>query len=1073
MRACVITGTLGLILIPSFLISQEPPAAQDDLAVVTISFPDEFAQSTQQKKNARETGGSDELPRILWSKKPEYPPSALKEKAQGLVETKLFVDKQGSVYNVEITQSSGRQDLDDAAVNAARQYKFSPAKLNGVPVNSCAGVPFQFHIEPTASAPKSTMRGTVLPFIVVGRDDKGGEENIAPKAIAAADRGPSFSKIVRPRYPDVARARNISDNVTVAVTIDERGDVVAVSNQSKAANEFVQAALAASAKCRFVPAYKNGQPVESTALIRYQFDSNKSRNEETNFKGGRNPDSGKRDSLKTFSDTLILSAERSLADGNMKSAESSYEAAIKLNGDPRGYLGLCKIALIREDWASARNHVDKVLELGPGNIEARYYAAISYRESGRWRLKDGKTQSISVEHAFAGSTEHFQWILQRDSSCRDVLYQYSLLMRDQERFGDAMSGLCSQIRLKPGLAIAWTGMMRLVRAAVHDGRGTEILAHIEAPLEALKSYVRAEELRSKGSLDGSERILQELLETPSNVPSQLFSLSLIRIHAKKGQFQKLEDMYWKAVNEIKGESGAALLFDDIKHVLSPQEIFAFPALPIEQKRDQFFSSVWNRRNPTLASPSNPRLHEHYQRLAYAEENFYLDRERFSFNYERGRPGLDFEFTDKGRVYIRQGPPDEVFREGGSTTYEAWHYRSTDASPEMTFQYFGTEESFSPGSLGSAAPSLNSSQPYSPWPTRSFGYTNIPKAEAEKEVLHNPMENDIRVKRAEMSDLAFWDPNYFDLWRASLTGDPDVAIRAGNRIIEGRNRDFREALTTERYNSPNTAKVLHLPAAISAFRAGTGKSVLEVAYSIPAVSLLKESGDTLHTMEVETGFAVYDRHWRKIVSVAETLQVSLSDPASNSYYRLHQTQVKPDSYYVAVYAHPFAGNVIAKSEKKVVAPDFWNSGFSMSDPQLAFDIRKEDDFSIFDKEGLRVLVNPLGRQALNRPMYVYFELYNPTEISKQQTDMGLQLDIHPVDSKESIVSHAIGLLAGEKKGYFVTSEADHWKTNKALARYLVVDVTRMQPGRYVLNLTIEDKPSKKSVSRSLEFELVGK
>ena len=68
---------------------------------------------------------------------------------------------------------------------------------------------------------------------------------------------------------------------------------------------------------------------------------------------------------------------------------------------------------------------------------------------------------------------------------------------------------------------------------------------------------------------------------------------------------------------------------------------------------------------------------------------------------------------------------------------------------------------------------------------------------------------------------------------------------------------------------------------------------------------------------------------------------------------------------------------------------------------------------------------------------------------------------------------MGLFRSDKKGYFVTSEVDHWKTKKALVKYMVVDVTRMQPGRYALDLMVEDKPSKKSVSRSVEFELVGK
>lgn len=779
-----------------------------------------------------------------------------------------------------------------------------------------------------------------------------------------------------------------------------------------------------------------------------------------------------RDSLlSTTRDTLFARAENLLARGNLIEAEKCYEAFINTSADARGYIGMGKVSLIKEDWISARQRFDEAIKMDPNSIEAYYYSAISYRESGRWRHVAGKQQGISIELAYARSLEQFGWILRRDSSYRDVLYQYSVLMKNEERFGDALRAMYAQIRLKPDLSIAWTGLVRLIRAAIHEKRNEDLMSVAHGFARGWELYMRAEELRIRGLLEEAERQFTRLLLDSTNLPPQLAYLSLTRVHAKKGQFQSLEENYWKAVAKIEDESGAGLIFDDLKHILSPREILAFSTLARQRGADQFFFSAWNRRNPTLASPSNPRLHEHYQRLVYAEEHYYLDRERFSLFYDRGWPGLDFGFTDMGRVYIRQGPPDDVIRQGGpASTSESWVYKSTDESPELVFNFYGGEKSFSTIPLGSPSVTLDVGQTHNPW-AKIRSRVSIPAATDKERSGHDGLTFDeLRVKAAELSELAFWDPNYFELWRASQGTEGDAAERAQRRIIENAGRTFAAGLTTDRGTSETSTNVLRLASAVSSFRAGTGKTVLEVSYVIPGAALLKESGDTLQAVDVESGFAVFDRNWRRITSVAETLHVLPSDRASDSYYRLHQTAVKPDSYHVAIYAHPLDRKVIAKSEKRVLARNFWTSDFGMSDLQLAFEIRRSEDFSIFDKEGLRVVVNPLARQALSRPMYVYFELYNATEIQRERSYLDLNIAIRPVTSSEGVFSKILGLFASEKKGYFVASQADHWKSNKALARYLVLDVTRMQPGQYTLEIMVTDIPTLKSASRTLEFEL---
>ena len=118
------------------------------------------------------------------------------------------------------------------------------------------------------------------------------------------------------------------------------------------------------------------------------------------------------------------------------------------------------------------------------------------------------------------------------------------------------------------------------------------------------------------------------------------------------------------------------LDEDVVYIISAEERHAFLQLSTNEEREQFIEAFWQRRNPDPDSAENTFKEEHYRRIAYANEH-----------YASGIPGWK---TDRGRIYIMWGPPDEVDAHptggnwdrpmdqgGGSTTtypYEDWRYR---------------------------------------------------------------------------------------------------------------------------------------------------------------------------------------------------------------------------------------------------------------------------------------------------------------------------------------------------------------------------------------------------------------
>jgi GWxTD domain-containing protein len=97
------------------------------------------------------------------------------------------------------------------------------------------------------------------------------------------------------------------------------------------------------------------------------------------------------------------------------------------------------------------------------------------------------------------------------------------------------------------------------------------------------------------------------------------------------------------------------LDEDVIYIITDEERSAFKQLSNDEERDNFIEAFWQRRDPTPDTEENEYKEEHYQRIAYANEHF-----------AAGVPGWK---TDRGRIYIVFGKPDEIDDHPSGGTYE--------------------------------------------------------------------------------------------------------------------------------------------------------------------------------------------------------------------------------------------------------------------------------------------------------------------------------------------------------------------------------------------------------------------
>lgn len=93
-------------------------------------------------------GGDLDSPPMPVNKLPPIYPNALLSKGiGGRVLVSCVVDDSGRVVSTRIKESSGRSELDNAAINAVSKWKFKPGTKAGRKVKSTCNVPFNFEVK--------------------------------------------------------------------------------------------------------------------------------------------------------------------------------------------------------------------------------------------------------------------------------------------------------------------------------------------------------------------------------------------------------------------------------------------------------------------------------------------------------------------------------------------------------------------------------------------------------------------------------------------------------------------------------------------------------------------------------------------------------------------------------------------------------------------------------------------------------------------------------------------------------------------------------------------------------------
>ncbi len=116
------------------------------------------------------------------------------------------------------------------------------------------------------------------------------------------------------------------------------------------------------------------------------------------------------------------------------------------------------------------------------------------------------------------------------------------------------------------------------------------------------------------------------------------------------------------------------LFREMQYLASRQEKKRYEGLKTVGQKQRFLSDFMKRRDRTPETSRNEYMEEYFKRLKYANERF---RTKTKAGY----------LTDRGRVYLLYGEPDEIDRypySADTKPYELWYYNSIEGGVVFVF-----------------------------------------------------------------------------------------------------------------------------------------------------------------------------------------------------------------------------------------------------------------------------------------------------------------------------------------------------------------------------------------------------
>lgn len=691
----------------------------------------------------------------------------------------------------------------------------------------------------------------------------------------------------------------------------------------------------------------------------------------------------------------------------------------------------------KRNWDATLRWCNNKLEENPADLDIRLIRAIAYREFGVRRAL------VLRARDWKRSVADFEKIVAQDSLFKDVLYHYATLKRYKGNLEDAVLMLQRQVELKPDISHAVHALFRAYRQMLHEQKPEEVSRWLDAHPSEYATYFKAALLMRGGAFREADSVLTSLMERRGRLPFQPIFLARARVYYALDLPLIAQSFVRQAIQSISNEIEAGFVLEDFKYILTDEELAGYFNISDADDYASFFNRVLISRDPIRSQEVDERMKEHYRRLFWVEKRYayFASREAYRVmnNVRMDRMAdhdfpaaywLNGELGDKGLIYLRHGDPQDVARSvsEGTPFIESWRYRN----PNLDFHFEGMT------GLSELIPTL-------------------------------PLEIGVLEAREN------WGGNYARLALAVRRRDGQLGLDNSNmnkmdlmvfnnELFDESLEDVTDGLTSDRHQWSSDLKHFEVQQFLAAFRGPDGKTDVELHYAIPLGFISKSLEQKRDRIALSVGMALEDTLWQRVESSLVERQVRTTEDESVAAVDFARLTVAPDSYHVSFHARVKDTDWVGAYQFNYEVPDYRTNDLAMSDLLPAINIEPAATEGVFVRNGLYVQANPGRGFRKANPMYVYFEVYNLTLGSDDQTryEIRYTLQKHREKKRKRLFRRSndpVLSLTFERSG-----------TDRMAFEYGSIDMQSVEAGVYDLIVTVRDTHTDATVTASQVIEL---
>ncbi len=483
---------------------------------------------------------------------------------------------------------------------------------------------------------------------------------------------------------------------------------------------------------------------------------------------------------------------------------------------------------------------------------------------------------------------------------------------------------------------------------------------------------------------------------------------------------------------------------DVTYVITDEERKAFKKLATDDERERFIEEFWRRRDPDPDTDENEFKEEYYERIAYANEHF-----------ASGIPGWK---SDRGRIWIMYGKPDERESHPSGGNYERPSYEgggNTSTYPFETWFY-----RYLPG-VGSGV---------------EIEFVD-PTGSGEYRIARNPNEKDALLNipgagltLSEQLGLS----NKGD--RISGVGAPGVANYSREQDSPFSRLQLLADLArppqikfNELASAVNTGVIeenpLNFDVRVDFFRQSDERVIAAITIQVENKDLVFQDSGGLQQARINIFGRITSVAGRRagvfedpVITTATTEELSDAKERKSAYQKA--VALPPGTYKVDVIVRDVASGATGVRHIALPVPKYDPQKLSTSTLVLAAKLE-----SLVDKPAVgqfvigqtKVIPNVSGIYHRGSPIGVYLQVYNA---GIDQTTLRPSVDVE---------------YALTKDGKEIGKQAEDWRglsdSGQRLTLARLIDTRQLSPGDYELTIRIRDRVSGQSLAPSAKFSVV--